>query len=757
MCRLDLTLCGDWPETRLVYCFTAMNNTTFPALLSRLFFRLRLSTRYLSGRNTCNSFGTNQMRGVIERIYVINLDRQNDRWGQVRRELGMLRDQSERPLVSMTRRFSAVDARYYEGPPSVDELLPHYTLADQLFVEPNPFLKSDGNAKNQYVNMTPQEVAVALSHIEVWKTIAESDPQYTLVLEDDAYFCRGFARTLEKVWAELNQNQGRSTSFDILYLSYKEATTGATRSSNSDLVFRPLRGLWQLSGYVLSRQGARRLLELLPVRGPVDLWINHQFDQIDVLATKESLIDQRPDCPSTNSYSILPILSKVGVLKHEKPQLFKQKGLPKPVLAFGRKGSGLTSLAMALSMLGYRCCSDVAELPSNEIEKLLDRKRGRVFDAYVNVGSLKPEKLVELAKTYPQARFIITEVNKGKGSQVGEDTDRHLSAEPPSNSDDHRDTVWVDQLQQIAGNVLIVPVHHRDKWDLLCTFLGCEYPSGKYPEWDDKPQRIPRTRHFYTYNDSFSQPTRLRSDTSPWVVDQKNWSGIPIADGDYSPTHETAGGSLAYLDNKLWKLRDDTFPSNLALFTRSNFSVGPLNDISLTLRKEHTSVRDYTSAAVCTRRSYLYGRFVAELRPSNVSGIITGMFLHRNSPRQEIDIELMGNDTTKMLLNVYYNPGGEGTRMEYGYRGTPALIELGFDASEDFHRYEIEWTPNSIRWYVDGYPACERMNWDPTPIPHLRMELNVNLWHSRSIELAGRLSQGDLPARTDVRSIEVHT
>ncbi len=657
----------------------------------------------------------------------------------------------------MTRRFSAVDARYYEGPPSFDELLTHYTLADQLFVEPYPFLKYDGNAKSQFVDMTPQEVAVALSHIEVWKTIAESNPQYTLVLEDDAYFCRGFACTLEKVWAELSQNQGRSTFFDILYLSYKEAITGATKSSKSDLVFRPLRGLWQLSGYVLSRQGARRLLELLPVRGPVDLWINHQFNQIDVLATRDSLIDQRPDYPSSNSYSILPILSRVGVLIHEKPQLYTQKALLKPVFAFGTKGSGLTALAMALSMLGYRCCSDVSELPSNEMKKLFGRKRGRIFDAYVNVGSLKPKKLIELAKTYSQARFIITEVNKGEGPQVSEDSDRHLGGAPSSNSDVHRDTAWIDQLKKFTRNVLVVPAHHRDKWDLLCTFLGCEYPQSKYPEWDDKPQRIPLTRRICTYNNSFLQPTRLRSDSSPWVVDQKNWTGIPIVDDEYNATHETVGGSLADLDNKLWKLRDDTFPSNLALFSRSNFSVGSHSDIALTLRKEHTSVRDYTSAAVCSRRTYLYGRFVAELRPSNVSGIITGMYLHRNSPRQEIDIELLGKDTTKMLLNVYYNPGVEGTRMEYGYRGTPTLVELGFDASEDFHRYEIEWAPSFIRWYVDGYPICERVNWDPTPIPHLPMELNVNLWHSNSLELAGRLSQGDLPARTDVRSIEFHT
>ena len=143
-------------------------------------------------------------------------------------------------------------------------------------------------------------------------------------------------------------------------------------------------------------------------------------------------------------------------------------------------------------------------------------------------------------------------------------------------------------------------------------------------------------------------------------------------------------------------LRDDTFPDNLALFSPSNFAAIAKGIGQLTLQRGRTSVRDYTSAALSTRNGYRYGRFAADLMPAKVSGRVTGMFLHRNSPRQEIDIEFTGNDTTKMLVNVYFNPGEEGARLEYGYRGTPVLIELGFDAVGAFHRYEIEWTPARI-------------------------------------------------------------
>ena len=200
----------------------------------------------------------------------------------------------------------------------------------------------------------------------------------------------------------------------MVYLSYKEADENIPKGPFSDLLFRPVTGLWQLSGYVLSRTGAQKLLELLPVQGPVDLWLNHQFSELDMFATRRSIIDQRPDLPSTNSYSVLPILSEVGVITREKPLLVKGKAMPGPVFAFGKSDSGLTALAMALSMLGYRCCSDITALPASEQADLFAKKRGRVFDAYVNIATLGTNGLIELAKLYRQARFIMTVDDEGQ-------------------------------------------------------------------------------------------------------------------------------------------------------------------------------------------------------------------------------------------------------------------------------------------------------------------------------------------------------
>jgi GR25 family glycosyltransferase involved in LPS biosynthesis len=737
-----------------------MNNFSYPGLLFRLAYRLALSGRWIVTKPVCKSFGriADHSSETIQQIYVINLDRQALRWNQMQRELQQIYDGSGSPLVELTRRFPAIDARDYAGSPNESVIETYYSLADQLYVEPQPAISTGRINIDQRIQMTRQEVAVALSHIEVWKRIASGEHGYTLVLEDDVCFRRDFAQFTDQAWEDLRDAHGFSPPFDFLYLSYKEAKTGALKSDVSDFVFRPYRGLWFLSGYVLSKSGARNLLSLLPVRGPIDLWINYQFEKLNVFATSKSVINQRLDYRSDNSYSIMPVLSQIGILKKEKPILFEAKPLKKPVFAFGKHGTGLTSLAMALSMMGYRCCSDVNELPMTERENLFCNKRWRVFDAYVNVGSLD-EHYVEFAKAYPNSRFIVTVNTEKDLAELNQEIVNEREA--PDDEVSLRDIrKLVRRIQQSSDNLLILPAQASDKWKSICEFLECVPPISQYPAFADQVQRRISLGNIKDVRDHFPRTHRLKYDASPWIsISNKNWFGVPTDEGSFQTMVDE--GSIMVceqfrkLDSSSWLLRDDTFPSNLALFDPSNFSTTDDGAARLTLHKERSGVRNYTSASICSRQRFLYGRFEAEIRPANAPGVVTGIFLHRNSPRQEIDIELLGRDTTKLLLNVYYNPGDNGARFEYGYRGTPVLIDLGFDASEDFHRYRVEWSPAVIRWFVDERFVHERFNWEPTPIPHLPMQFHVNLWPSRSVELAGRLLDRKLPTSSTIRAIHL--
>lgn len=673
-------------------------------------------------------------RDHIADIHVINLDRQPERLSAVHRELSRIVDAAGQPLSQRLIRHPACDARAVPvGTLESPDIDPYYTLADQLFVEPQPHALPANFDLSRPIRMTDAEVAVAQSHIDVWTKIAGSAAPYSLVLEDDVWFERGFGRLLDMAWREMRAVDKAEPSFDILYLSYKEVRHGAPKIAFSPSVFRPERGLWYLSGYVLSKRGAQRLLALLPCRGPVDLWINQKFNALEVRAVRRSVIPQRFDLQSTNSYSVLPALSQIGILNDGTPGAFHQTPTETPVFAFGAPGSGLSSLAMALSMLGYRCCSDLDDLPHSELDRLLKGRRGRIFDAYVNVASLA-RHIATLKQQHPGARFIVC------------------------GGADPRSTEIATFLAAAGEGMLHLEGGGAGGWRALCEYLRIAPPSARYPYVPDRGHRALRRA-------AISKPAaanwrRLRHDVSPWVAPaRREWRGIDVDPFEPPATSESAWtrfeDDFIELNSPRWMLRDDTFPGNLALFRPANVSIGPVGGIELQVAQASLGVRDLSAAAVSSREHYLYGRFEVTLQATDVPGLVTGFFLHRDSPRQEIDVEITGDRPDRVLVNVFYNPGSDGAKFDYGYRGTPVSIDLGFDASKALHTYTIEWGPDEIRWLVDGRLVLRRVLWDPTPIPHLPMMLHVNTWPTRSRELAGRLDLQTLPAAARVRRIAV--
>ncbi len=237
------------------------------------------------------------------------------------------------------------------------------------------------------------------------------------------------------------------------------------------------------------------------------------------------------------------------------------------------------------------------------------------------------------------------------------------------------------------------------------------------------------------------------------------WAGISASAFDQLESSASSRvrfeDDLADIQPARWLLRNDTFPGNLGLFRLANVTPQPSGGLSFAVIEEPLGVRNFSAAAVSSRGRFLFGRFEIMLQATNVPGLVTGFFLHRDSPRQKIDAEIAGNRPDRLLVNVFYNPGSEGSKFDYGYRGTPVSIPLGFDVSKALHRFAIEWDPCEIRWFVDDELVHRRATWDPTPIPNLPMTLHVNTWPTRSRELAGRLALRALPASAIVRRIAV--
>lgn len=677
-----------------------------------------MTTAVRAGRLRAFGDGLDQINAVV----VINLNRHHARWRLLIRELGRFRTADGAPMSAITRRLPAVDARDGRAVAATADVDVTYRVGDQLYVQPDARL-AESFDPGELVRMTRQEVAVARSHIEAWKTIAAGAEDHVLVLEDDVWFRPGAKAAIDNGWRDAVAYSAAGQGPQLLYLSYSVADPAAHRDKVTKSVFRPSRGLWFLSGYVLSRGGAAKLLRAMPVVGPVDLWINYQLANLDVFALASPALAQRKDIASSNAYSILPYLARAGIVDAERELTHPGLPLTGPVLGWSI-GDEQERLAMALSMLGFRVRAfDKNEQPLNpeDLQQAL-----RAFDALVDA----PLDSMALAVISTDETAVVV-VEQG--------------ATVPCEL--HPTRLGPKRAVMLEGAVTA-------DWLPICRLLGVDVPAEPYPSG------VPRA--FGAFRDArpearvtTPESLSLATDDTPWVLPASSgWR--PLLDAGIRPPSPGPCRIEAPMDRPTPALTAlaETFPGNLATFSRTNLRHHP-DGLHLQVELEKEGPRPYRSGAVASTSSFTHGRFEASIRPAPGPGLVTGFFLHRPAPRQEIDIEFVGSHPTRMLTNVYFNPGDDGSAFGYGYRGSPCWVELGFNAAAEFHTYGIDWRPGCISWLVDGAVVHQRVSWDPTPIPHLPMRLHANVWVPRSQELAGRLSDRDLPVEAVFGNLRV--
>jgi len=162
--------------------------------------------------------------------------------------------------------------------------------------------------------------------------------------------------------------------------------------------------------------------------------------------------------------------------------------------------------------------------------------------------------------------------------------------------------------------------------------------------------------------------------------------------------------------------------------------------LSLAVRKAGDG---FEGAEYRSKKKFSFGFYSVSMKAAACSGVISSFFLY-NTPREwdEIDIEFLGKDVTKVQFNYY--TGGVGGH-EYVY-------DLGFDASKDFHEYAFYWCEQYIEWYVDGqavFRATEN-------IPVHASYIMANVWNGKGdgfVGWAGRLDQSKLPVTAEYKWI----
>lgn len=132
----------------------------------------------------------------------------------------------------------------------------------------------------------------------------------------------------------------------------------------------------------------------------------------------------------------------------------------------------------------------------------------------------------------------------------------------------------------------------------------------------------------------------------------------------------------------------------------------------------------YSGGEFRTRKFYGYGKYEVSMKAIKNDGVVASFFTYTGpsdkNPWDEIDIEILGKDTTKVQFNYFTNSRGNN---EYMY-------DLGFDASEDFHTYAFEWHEDKIIWFVDGvevHSADKR-------IPTTKGKIMMNAWCGTGVD-----------------------
>lgn len=138
---------------------------------------------------------------------------------------------------------------------------------------------------------------------------------------------------------------------------------------------------------------------------------------------------------------------------------------------------------------------------------------------------------------------------------------------------------------------------------------------------------------------------------------------------------------------------------------------------------------EYYGGEMRTYQYFGYGDYEVSMKPSNKPGTASTFFTCTGSydtnphtgqpnPWDEIDIEFLGEDTTKVQFNYYVN----------GVGGHEYMYDLGFDASEDFHTYGFRWTEDYITWFVDGEPVYRVNATESSPMPSTAGRVLMNYW-----------------------------
>lgn len=233
---------------------------------------------------------------LVDKVYMIHLPNRVDRYKRIKRRLSKQKLTTGETLFD---RIEFVDGVLGSDIPWDDEsvVYPDYTFLQHWQIDPQPEYDLLPYKDEFQLYLSEAERGVGHAHYNVWKKFYESKAKSALILEDDIALGYGFSTKFEEVIKQAPKG------WDLIYLSSLPNEHGFRWKEYSKDLVRVYNGVWWLSGYMISRKFAKKLLDNAPIDGPVDVWINYMFKGSKVYLCPNSIIDQAEDTESDNEYS----------------------------------------------------------------------------------------------------------------------------------------------------------------------------------------------------------------------------------------------------------------------------------------------------------------------------------------------------------------------------------------------------------------------------------------------------------------------
>lgn len=153
--------------------------------------------------------------------------------------------------------------------------------------------------------------------------------------------------------------------------------------------------------------------------------------------------------------------------------------------------------------------------------------------------------------------------------------------------------------------------------------------------------------------------------------------------------------------------------------------------------------KNYKAAEIYSAQSYRYGRFEMGIQSTAGSGLLSTFFLYQNNSEQsstlwrEIDIEIFGKDTNAFQTNIIVE------KVEGKSLMTPAVHKSKRSLHASIHIYALEWTPDSISWFVDDSLVRTEKNY--ALLCNEPMSIRMNHWPVNNPSWVGAFDKTVLP------------